>query len=172
MSACATPFSLQGFPTFVNHISSYYCARNFNIVKLNFFTFLSWRIIRHILTAFSITFVTHLKTNGHPLLGLSSKVFTFDPLFTYILQTSLTVYQFLWLDGQKTVKTDAWALELYSTNSVGLHFHKVVEKITYSGKKRYKHSKKMHFIIIDLNLTFCKGPNMVTFIIINEWKIT
>ena len=50
---------------------------------------------RHILTAFSITFVTYLQNNGHHLLGLSSKVFTFDHLFTYIVQTSLTVYQFL-----------------------------------------------------------------------------
>ena len=41
MSACAPPFSIQGFPTFVGHISSYCCARNFDIVKLNFFTFLS-----------------------------------------------------------------------------------------------------------------------------------
>ena len=92
MSACAPPFSLRGFPTFVGHISSYCCARNFDIVNLNCFTFLSWRIITHILTAFSITFLTHLKNNGNPL--LASKVFTFDHLFTYILQTSLTVYQF------------------------------------------------------------------------------
>ena len=54
------------------------------IVKLIFFTFLSCRIITHILTTFSITFLTHLKikNNGHPLLGLSSKVFSFDHLFT------------------------------------------------------------------------------------------
>ena len=43
-------FSIQGFPTFVGHLSSYCCAQNFDIVKLNFFTFLSWRIITHILT--------------------------------------------------------------------------------------------------------------------------
>ena len=39
MSTCAPPFSLGGFPTFVGHISSYCCARNFDIVKLEFFTF-------------------------------------------------------------------------------------------------------------------------------------
>ena len=61
MSACAPPFSLQGFPTFVGHISSYRCARNFEIAKLNFFTFLTCRIITHILTAFSITFLTYLN---------------------------------------------------------------------------------------------------------------
>ena len=41
MSACAPPFSLQGFPTFADHISSYRCARNFDIVKLKFFFYLS-----------------------------------------------------------------------------------------------------------------------------------
>ena len=65
MSACAPPFSLLGFPIFVGHKSSYCCARNFDIVKLNFFIFLSWRIVTHILTAFSITFLTHLKNNDH-----------------------------------------------------------------------------------------------------------
>ena len=82
MSACAPLFSLQGFPTFVGHISSYRCTRNFYFVKLNFFTFLSCRIITHILTAFSITFLAHLKNNGYPPLGFSSEVFTFDHLFT------------------------------------------------------------------------------------------
>ena len=76
-----------------------------------FFTFLSCRIITHILTAFLITFLTRLnKKNGHPLLGLSSKVFTFDHLFTSNVQTCSIVWQFLWLNGQKTVKIDAWAL--------------------------------------------------------------
>ena len=65
-----------------SYIFIYCCTRNFHIVKLNFFTFLSCRIITHILTAFSITFLVHLKNNGYPLLGLSSKVFTFDHLFT------------------------------------------------------------------------------------------
>ena len=44
MSACAPPFCLQGFPTFVGHISSYSCARNFEILKLIFFTFLCCRM--------------------------------------------------------------------------------------------------------------------------------
>ena len=59
-----------------------------------FFTILSCRFITHILAAFSITFLTNLKKDGHTLLGLSSKVFTFDHLFTYIIQTlvnSLTI---------------------------------------------------------------------------------
>ena len=61
-----SPFSFQGFPTFNGHISSYRCARNFEIVKLNFFTFLSCRIIRHTLTAFWITFLTHLNKKKRP----------------------------------------------------------------------------------------------------------
>ena len=40
MSACSPPFSLQGFPTLAGHISSYRCARNFDIVKLIKFFFL------------------------------------------------------------------------------------------------------------------------------------
>ena len=81
MSACAPPFSLQGFPTFAGHISSYRCARNFDIVKLKFFfASLPCRLITHILTAFSITFLIHLKKDGHTLLGLSSKVFYFRSL--------------------------------------------------------------------------------------------
>ena len=81
----------------------------------NFFTFLSCRIITHnfIPTSFVITFLTDLnkKKNSHPFLCFSSKVFTFDHLFTYIVQTCSTVKQFLWLNGQKTIKLhiDAWA---------------------------------------------------------------
>ena len=77
LSACATPFPLQDFRTFAGYISSHLFARNFDIVKLKFFfTFLSCKIITHILTGFQITFLTHLKKDGHTLLGLSSKVFT------------------------------------------------------------------------------------------------
>ena len=59
MSACWPPFSPQGFPTLAGHISSYRCARNFDIVKLKgFFTSLPCRLITHILAAFSIKFLT------------------------------------------------------------------------------------------------------------------
>ena len=72
MSACAPPFSLQGFLTFVGHIPSYCCARKFKILKLNCFTFLCCRIITDIVTAFSTTFLTHLneKTAIHSLVCL------------------------------------------------------------------------------------------------------
>ena len=37
LSVCAPPFYLQGFPTFLGHISLCRCARNFEIVKWIFF---------------------------------------------------------------------------------------------------------------------------------------
>ena len=81
MSACSPPFSLQGFPTLAFHIYSHRCARNFDIVKLKFFaTSLPSKLITHILTSFSITFLTHFKKDGYTLLGLSSKVFYFRSL--------------------------------------------------------------------------------------------
>ena len=133
MSACASPFSLQGFPTFAGHISSYRCARNFDIVKLKFLiTFLSCRFISHILTALSITFLTRFKKEGHTLLGLPSKVFTFDHLFTYIIQTlvnSLTISLTEWPENQKNRCLS------FSAHSVGLHFRDRVEKIKENGKK-------------------------------------
>ena len=141
MSACASPFSLQGFPTFAGHISSYRCARNFDIVKLKFFfTFLFCRLITHILTAFSITFLTYLKKDGHTLLGLSSKVFTFDHLFTYIIQTlvnSLTISLTEWPENQKN------RCLIFSANSLGLYFRDRVEKIKENGKKRKQKTYKM-----------------------------
>ena len=135
MSACSPPFSLQGFSTLACHISSYRCVRNFDIVKMKFFFFTSLpcRLVTHILTAFSITFLTHLKKDGHTLLGLSSKVFTFDQLFTYIIQTSvnsLTISLTEWPENQKNRCLS------FSANSVGLHFRDRVEKIEENGKKR------------------------------------
>ena len=97
-----------------------------------FFTFLPSRLITHILTAFSITFLTHLQKVGHTLLGLSSKSFTFDHLFTYIIQTSvnsLTISLTEWPENQKNRCLS------FSANSVGLHFRDRVEKIKENGKK-------------------------------------
>ena len=113
------------------------CARNFDIVKLNFFvfTFLSSKIITYILTAFSITFLTHLKKDGHTLLVLSSKVFTFHHLFTYIVHTlvnSLTISLTEWPENLKNRCLS------FSPNSVGLPFRERVEKIKENGKKKTK----------------------------------
>ena len=86
----------------------------FNIIIDNhinhLFTLQSCWIITHILTAFfDNIFHTVCKKTGHLLLGLSGKVFTFDHLFFHRSDFSI-IWQFLWLNGQNTVKIDAWAL--------------------------------------------------------------
>ena len=126
---CAAFFSSrQGYPTFAGR-----CAQNFDIGNWNFFfTFVSCRSITHILTAFSITFLTHWKKDGHTLLVLSSKVFTFDHLFTFIIQTlvnSLTISLTEWQKNQKNICFS------FRANSVGLHFRDRVKKIKENGKK-------------------------------------
>ena len=90
---------------------------------------------RHILTAFSIAFLTHLKKDGHTLLGLSSNVFTFDHLFTYIVNTlvnSLTISLPEWPENQKYRSLS------FSANSVGLHFRERPEKIKENAAKKKK----------------------------------
>ena len=82
-----------------------------------------------------MTFLTHLKKDGHTLLGLSSKVCTFDHLFTYIVNTlvnSLTISLPEWPENQKYRSLS------FSANSVGLHFRERVEKIKENGKKKYR----------------------------------
>ena len=119
-----------------NHCWSYIfillCSKLWYCEVEVFFTFLSCRFITHILTAFSITFLTHLKKDDHTLLGFSSKVFTFDHLFTYIIQTlvnSLTISLTEWPENQKNRCLS------FSAHSVGLHFCDRVEKIKENGKK-------------------------------------
>ena len=98
LSACAPPFSLQGFPGsyIIGHISSYRCARNFEIVKLNFF-YLSVLQNYYAYTYSFFDNISHTfkQKNSHSLLGLSSKVLFFDHLFTSIVQTCSIVQQFL-----------------------------------------------------------------------------
>ena len=134
MSACSPPFSLQGFLTLAFHIYSYRCARNFDIVKLKFFvTSLPCKLITHILTSFSITFLTHFKKDGYTLLGLPSKVFYFRSLvhlYHSDLVNSLTISLTEWRENQKNRCLS------FSTNSVGLHFRDRVEKIDENGKER------------------------------------
>ena len=102
-------FSLQDFPTFDGHISPYRCAQNFDI-----FTFQSCWIITHILKAFSITFLTQFeKKNGHLFVGVSLVCLLTSFLFSncsLVVQTSSTIWQFLWLNGCNTIKIDAWAV--------------------------------------------------------------
>ena len=62
----------------------------------------------HILAAFSIIFLTQfVKKTGHPLLGLSAKVFTFDHLFGHRSDFFKNLTIFFLLNGQKTIQMDA-----------------------------------------------------------------
>ena len=80
-------------------------------VKLKFF-YLSvlWNYYAYTYTAFSIIFSHSLWKNGHPLLGLSSKVFNFDHLFGHRSDFFNNFTILFWLNGQKTINIDAWAL--------------------------------------------------------------
>ena len=115
-----------------SHIFIPLCSKLWYCEVEVFFTILSCRFITHNVTAFSITFLTHLKKDGHTLLGLSSKVFTFDHLFTYIIQTlvnSLTISLTEWPVDQKNRCLS------FSPNSVVLYFRDGVETIEENGKK-------------------------------------
>ena len=80
MSACSPPLSLQGFPTLACHISSYRCARNFDIVKLNCFYLSALQTNYTYIYSFFDNISHTFKKDGHTLPGLSSKVFHFRSL--------------------------------------------------------------------------------------------
>ena len=122
-------FSLQGFPTFVGHISPYRCARNFDIVKLKFSFYLAVLLNYY---AYTYSFFDNIfHTTGHLLLSLSCKVFTFDHLFSHRsdffnnLTTSLT-------KSTEYLKNRCLSS---STNSVRLHFRERVEKTKENATK-------------------------------------
>ena len=124
--------SLQGFPTFVGHISPYRCARNFNILKLKFSFYLAVLLNYYTYTySFFDFFTQFVKKTGHLLLGLSCKVFTFDHLFSHRsdffnnLTTSLT-------KSTEYLKNRCLSS---STNSVRLHFRERVEKTKENATK-------------------------------------
>ena len=112
-----------------------------DIVKMIFFffTFLShWIIYTYTYRFFdNISHTCCKKEYGHPLLGLSSKVFTFDHLFPYRSDffNTLATYLAEWPEYRKNKCLSS------STNRVGLHFRKRVEKInscTFEGNiKKY-----------------------------------
>ena len=126
-------FSLQGFPTFVGHISPYRCARNFDIVKLKFSFYLAVLLNYYAYTYsfFDNIFNTVCKKNGHLLLGLSCKVFTFDHLFSHRSDffNNLTISLTKWTEYRKNRCLSS------STNIVRLHFHERVEKTKENAKK-------------------------------------
>ena len=70
-----------------------------------------WISITDILTAFSITFFTQFVKKKPAIYSLVCLVRSL--LLTtcsLIVHTSSTIWQFLWLNGQSTVKIDSWAL--------------------------------------------------------------
>ena len=129
---CAAFFSSRLSNLCWSYIFIPLCSKLWHCEVEVFNSFLSCTFIAHVLTALAITFLTHLKKEGHTLLGLSSKVFTFDHLFTYIIQTlvnSLTISLTEWPENQKNRCLS------FSANSVGLHFRDRVETIEENGKK-------------------------------------
>ena len=101
----------------LGHISPDLCARNFDIVTLKTFTFLSCWINTHILKAFSITLLTQFvkKEKRHPLLGLSL-LLTICPLIVQSLFNSLAISLTAWPEDCKNRCLSS------STNRVGPSF--------------------------------------------------
>ena len=85
------------------------------------------------LTAFSTVFLTQFVKNGHPLLGLSSKVF--DPLFGHRSDFFNNLAIFFLTEWPEDHKNGCLSSR---TNSVGLHFHEGVEEIKENDKKTKK----------------------------------
>ena len=126
-------FSLQGFPTFVGHITHlfpYHCARNFDTVKLKFSFYLAVLLNYY---AYTYSFFDNIfHTTGHLLLGLSCKVFTFDHLFSHRsdLFNNLTNSWTKWTEYRKNRCLSS------NANSLNLYFRERVEKTKENAKKR------------------------------------
>ena len=116
-----------------SHISIPLCSKLWYCeVEVFFFTFQSWWIITHILTAFSVTFFTQfIKKTGYLLLGLSCKVFTLDHLFSHRSDffNNMTISLTKWTEYRKNRCLS------FSTNSVHLHFRERVEKTKIKRQK-------------------------------------
>ena len=126
---CAAPFFSSRLSKLWSHISIPLCSKLKYCEDEVFFTLLNY----YAFIAFWITFLPQFvkRKDGHLLLSMSSnsKVFTFDHLLmhsSFRLLRQFHHWQFLWLNGQNTVKTDAW----------GLHFRERVEKMKENGKNR------------------------------------
>ena len=120
-------FSPQGFATFVGHISPYRCTRNFQ----------SCWIIKHIHTAFSITFLTQFvkKRPSTPwsFLGLSSNVLTLLLTICSLMNHS-DVFNNLAISLTKWPEYRKNRCLSCSKNSVCLHFRERVEKTKENGE--------------------------------------
>ena len=107
MPAWSVPrlFSLQGFTTFVGHISPYRCAQNFDIVKFKFSFHLVVLLIYYPYTGYCFfDNIFHTVCRKKAIYSLFCLVRSL--LLTtcsLIAQTSTTIWQFLWLNGQSTV---------------------------------------------------------------------
>ena len=125
---CTAFFSSRLSSFCCSHISIPLSSKLVDIVKMNFLfcTLLSHWIIYTYTYRFSdnISHTCCKKKYGHPLLGLSSKVFTFDHLFPYRSDffNTLATYLAEWPEYRKNKCLSS------STNRVGLHFRKRVEK--------------------------------------------
>ena len=91
-----------------------------------FLPFCFVELLRHILTTFSIIFLTQFVKNGHPLLSLYSEVFTFDHFFGHRSDFFNNLAIFVSTEWPEDHKNRCLSS---SANSVGLHFHEGVEKI-------------------------------------------
>ena len=100
--------------------------------SLIFFTFLSCRIITHMLTAFSITFLTHLNPK-------KTAIYFWTPVHLYRsdLFNSLAISVTEWPEDRKKRCLSV------STNSAGLHLRERVQKIKKKTAKKKKNEKKM-----------------------------
>ena len=132
---CAPPFSLQGFRLFwVTYPHTVVLETLIDNVKLNFF-YLS--VLRNYY-AYTYSFfdkISHTfweKTAIHSCLVCFLRSLLLSTS-SVIVQTSSTIWLFFFfrLNGQRTIKIDAWSLAL---NSVGLHFHEGIEKIKENDK--------------------------------------
>ena len=111
-------FSFQGFPTFVGHISPYRCARNFDIMKLKFSFYLAVLLNYYAYTYSFFDNIFHTVCKKTPAIYflvclVRSLLLTTCSL---IVQTSSTIWQFLWLNGHSTEKIDAYTF--YNRNEL------------------------------------------------------
>ena len=107
---CAPPFSLQGFPTFlVTYPHTVVLETLIDNVRLKFFYLSVFVELFGIYLQFFDNFSPTVceKTTIDPLLGLSSKVFTFEYLFGHRSDFFNNLAIFWGLNGQKTIKLDA-----------------------------------------------------------------
>ena len=128
-------FSPQGFPTFVGHISPYPCARNFDIVKLKFYFYLSVLLNYYAYTYSFFDNIFHTVCKKKP--AIYSLVCLVRSLLlttcSLIVWTSSTIWQFFLTKWTKYRKNRCLSS---NANSLNLYFRERVEKTKENAKKR------------------------------------